>query len=311
MSIMTDVRGRTPEERAAHKEQIARLNAEAAENWGDPEWHRLMAAEITETIIEGFEFENLLELMTTVETTELNGRITVRDLRGLRAHWVARGGYIEASSMRRDSMELQADTIGFHVYEHADKLQTSFGETQSDLIDLGVQRLSAEVNLRLLRLFQAAIPSGSDYYSSGSGVDLTDIDSAIDEVIDESKDEMITIIGRRLMIGQIESAIGDGSSYRPETNEQYIRQGVLGYYRGARLVTLKNYKDDEDVSFFPGNELFVLGRDASKAGFWGDLKSKEWEDPNWYWHYVARRDFGAIVHRPERARRIVDTSLSA
>lgn len=302
--------GRTSEERAEIKERIERLNAEAAENWGDPTWHRMMAAAITEEIQLGFEFENLLDLLTTVETTDLNGRIVVKETRGLRAFWVSRGGYIEASNIRTQSMELRADTIGFHVFEHEDKLKTGFGETQNDLIDLGIQRLSAEVNLRVLRTFQAAIPDSSPYYASGAGVDLATVDAAINEVIDESLDDTITIIGRRTMIGQIADQIGDGSRFTPTTNEELLARGVLGNYKGARLVYLKNYKDDEDVPFFPANELFVLGRDASKAGFWGDLQNKDWSDPNWYWHYVARRDFGITVHRPERARRIVDTSIT-
>jgi hypothetical protein len=55
----------------------------------------------------------------------------------------------------------------------------------------------------------------------------------------------------------------------------------------------------------------VLGRDASKFAFWGGMLSKEWtEQDNWYWHYIARRDFGGVVHRPDRARRIVDTSIT-
>lgn len=310
MGSMSDTLGQTREAKAARKATIDRLNAEAAEHWGEPEWHRLLAAEIRETMQEGFEFENLLELMTTVETVGLNDRITVSELRGMRAHWVSRGGYIEASGLRRDTMELRADTIGFHVYEHRDKILTNFGESTMDLIELGTKRMLAEVNLRVLSLFQSRISSGSDQYISGSGVSLTDLDAAINEVIDETNDDMVTVIGRRTMIGQIVDELGDGSRFTPETNEAVRRTGVLGEYKGAKLVYLKNFRDDEDVPFFPANEMFVLGRDASKFGFWGPIFEKEWEDQNWYWHYVARRDFGGIVHRPERARRIVDTSIT-
>ena len=34
------------------------------------------------------------------------------------------------------------------------------------------------------------------------------------------------------------------------------------------------------------------------------------EQENWYWHYLARRDFGGVVHRPERLRRIVDNNTA-
>jgi hypothetical protein len=86
----------------------------------------------------------------------------------------------------------------------------------------------------------------------------------------------------------------------------------LGVYRGARIVTLKNYRDDADMPFFPANEMWVVGRDASKFAFFGGLLSKEYtEEDNWYWHYLARRDFGGVVYRPNRMRRIIDTSTPA
>lgn len=307
---LTDFQGRTPEERAELQAKADALTAEAAENWGDREWHEMMAVAIVESITYGFDTENMLDLLTTVQTVGLNDRITVEEVRGLKAFWTARGGYIEASSLNREVMELQADTIGFHVYEHADKLETNFGETAARLVELGTKRLTAEVNQYVLRTFQAAIAPGSDEYEAANGVDLDFLADAIDAVIDESNDEQVTIIGRRPALGAITKQLGDGSLFTPETNEEYRRRGVLGEYHGARLVYLRNHKDDMDVSFFPANELFVVGRDASKFGFWGGFKQKEWEDANWYWHYVARRDFGGLVHRPERLRRVVDTSIA-
>jgi hypothetical protein len=211
-------------------------------------------------------------------------------------------------------MEIPRDMIGFHVYEFEDKLRTNFAETQATLIDLGIQRMDAEVNLRCLRLFQAAIPSSSPFYISGAGLALPALNAAIREVADATLDQgEITIIGRRTMTDQIidELVNGNYAGFLPETNEQLLRLGVLGTYRGARVLTLRNFKDDEDVPFFPANELYVLGRDASKFAFWGGMLSKEWtEQDNWYWHYIARRDFGGVVHRPDRARRIVDTSIT-
>jgi hypothetical protein len=90
-----------------------------------------------------------------------------------------------------------------------------------------------------------------------------------------------------------------------------VNRGVLGTYRGANIVTLKNWKDDANNSFFPANELFVMSTDASKFAFFGGLMTREWnEEDNWYWHFIARRDFGGVVHRPERIRRIVDSSIA-
>lgn len=306
--------GAADADRKAAREAVDLLNKTAMERWDDPAWRREMAAEITETIYEGFQHENLISIMAEVENAPFDGRVFVKEVRGLRAFWVARGGFIEASHMRADVMELPRDTIGFHVSEFEDKLRTNFAETQATLVDLGIQRMDAEVNLRVLKLFQAAVGVGHDSYVSGSGLSLSALNTAIRGVKDASKDGAITIIGRATMTDQIVDLLtaGNYGGFLPETNEALLRRGVLGTYRGARIVTLRNDKDDEDKSFFPANEMYVVGRDASKFAFWGGLLSKEFvEQDNWYWHYLARRDFGGVIHRPDRLRRIVDTSITA
>lgn len=315
-SHIVDPFGRSDDERQALREKMDRVNADAAANWNNPEWRREMAADMTEVIYWGFDHENLISLMSNVENVPFDGRSFVKEVRGLRAFWVARGGHIEASTMKAEVMEIPRDTIGFHVSEFEDKLMTNFAETQGTLVDLGIQRMDAAVNQRALALFRAAIPGSSPYYVSGSGLSLTALNTAMREVRDESQSFDISIVGRATMTDQIiDELLGsgnNGSGFIPETNEALIQRGVLGTYRGAKIITLKNYRDDVDVSFFPANEMFVIARDASKMAFWGGLMSKEYvEEDNWYWHYLARRDFGGVVHRPERLRRIVDTSISA
>jgi hypothetical protein len=314
-STIVDPYGRSDAERTELREKLARVNEEARLNWDNDQWRREMAQEMTETIYWGFEHENLLSMFAEVENAPFDGRVLVKEVRGLRAFWVARGGYIEASTIHSEVIEVPRDTIGFHVYEFEDKLRTNFGETQATLVDLGTQRMDAEVNLRALRLFQAAVPSTSPYYISGAGLALSALNTALREVRDASLDPTVTIIGRATMTQQIVDRIMgtalNGAGFLPETNERLLQQGVLGVYRGARIITLKNYLDDVKHPFFPANELYVIGRDASKFAFWGGLLSKEFtEEDNWYWHYLARRDFGGVVHRPDRIRRIVDTSTA-
>lgn len=312
---VVDAYGRTDDERRELREKLAAVNREAAENWDNANWRREMAQELTQTIYEGFQHENILSQFAQVENLPFDGRAFVKEVRGLRAFWVARGGFIEASTMHAEVIEIPRDTIGFHVYEMEDKLRTNFGETQATLVDLGTQRMDAEVNLRALRLFQAAVPSSSSYYISGAGLSLSALNTAMREVRDTTLDGTVSIIGRATMTDQIIDEIvgaNSGAGFLPETNEQLLRQGVLGVYRGARIITLKNYLNDTGTAFFPANELYVVGRDAAKFAFWGGLLSKEYtEDDNWYWHYLARRDFGGVVHRADRIRRILDTSIAA
>ncbi len=312
---MTDRNGHSPEERKALREAIEAANREAFDNWTNDAWRKEMAAELTESIYMGFEHENLLSLLAEVENAGFNDRAFVKETRGLRAFWVARGGYIESSTIHSEVMEIPRDTVGFHVYEFEDKLMTNFAETQATLVDLGMQRLDAVVNQRVLSLFQAAIPSTSPYYITGSGVSLTALNTALRAVRDSSRQQQVTIVGRATMVDQIVDALTQTNTFAgflPNTNEELLRTGVLGTYRGARIVPLVNYLDENDTSFFPANEMFVVATDASKFAFWGGLMSKEFtEDDAWYWHYLARRDFGGVVHRPDRLRRIVDSGLSA
>jgi hypothetical protein len=300
---------RSAEEKDEFRQIALALSAEAKENWNDPMWQMLMGQAITDAVYVGFEHANLLDLLSIVERVPEDGRIFIKETKGLEAFWTARGGYIEISRLTAEVTELVRDTIGYHVYEFSDKLRNSFGETAQTLITLGEQRLDAEINVRVLRTFQAAIPStgtNSQYYISGAGLSLTALDQAINQVFDTTLEGTVNIIGQ--IVDKL--ATGNYAGFLPETNEDLLRRGVLGQYKGANIVTLKNFKDDMEVSFFPANEMYVVGRDASKFGFWGGMLSKEWEDHNWYWHHLARQDFGGGVFRPDRLRRIVDTSLA-
>lgn len=309
-----DMFGRSDEERAASKAVIDAANADARENWDDPAWRKDMAAQLTQAIYYGFEHETLLGMFGSVENAPFDGRVFIRETRGLRAYWVARGGYIEASTLHSEVMELPRDTIGFHVYEMEDKLRYNFAETQQTLVSLAQQRMDAQINKRVLALFQAAITNVSPYYSSGAGLNLTTLNSHIRAVRDESNDFNVTIVGRVTMTDQIIELLTGNSSnpgFIPETNERLLANGVMGVYRGAKIVTLTNYADDNKIPYFPANELYVIGNDAARFAFWGGLLSKEYiEEDNWYWHFLARREFGGVVHRPSRIRRIVDTSIT-
>ncbi len=306
----------TKEERAAYEERVKALTEEAKLNWKYDAYREEVAEVITQQITEGFEQENIVELLADVDFLSPTGRSYVSEAKGMRAFWIAPGGYIEESTVHEDRFEIKRDTLGIHVSEFEDKLEAEFGPTQANLIDMGIKRLSGEINLRVLRTFQEAVGPSSPYYTAANGLSLATLNAAIREVKDESNDDVV-IIGRRtitdkIIDGVVELNGGAYGAYLPETNEQLLKRGVMGEYRGANIVNLRNYKDDNDVPFFPANELWVVARDASKFAFWGGPKTKQFvENDNWFWHYLQRRDFGGIVWRPERLRRIIDTSITA
>lgn len=305
---LVDAFGRSFEERKEAQELMERANEEARDNWENTQWRAEFAAELTESILLGFEYETLIDRWIETERTDFNGRIFIREETGLKAFWMARGGYIEASELTAEVSELPRDMIGVHVWEFEDKFVNDFANSARQLRDLSVRRMDSEVNRRVLEVLQEAIPSSSPYYVSNAGVSKPALDNAIRSVRDASLEGNVTIVGRSTMVDQI----ADFDGYSDETKEEIRQKGVLGRYRGANIVTLKNYKDEEGDPYIPANEMWVLSRDTGKFAFYGGLKSKEFTElDNWYWHYLARRDAGVLVHHPERARRIIDTSQTA
>ena len=300
--------GNTLEERQSAQKLMEEVNEEARANWDNPQWRAEFAAELTESILLGFEYETVIDRVVETERTDFDGRIFVRETTGLKAFWMARGGYIEASELTSEVSEVPRDMIGVHVWEFEDKLVNNFAESAQALRDLSIKRMDAEVNRRLHVLLQEAVPTGSPYYVATPGLSKPALDAAIRAVRDTSESGEVAIIGRPTMVDQIM----DFDGYSDETKEEIRQKGVLGIYRGAPVVSLRNYKDEDNVPYYPGNELWVVGRDVGKFAFYGGLKSKEFmEQDNWYWHYLARRDSGVLIHHPERARRLVDSNLPA
>jgi hypothetical protein len=304
---LIDNYGRSKEDRAKSLELIEKVNAEAAANWQDPAWRRDMAAVLTQSILEGFTFETFYDQIVRTERVGFTDRVFLEEETGLEVFYTAKGGHIEASAMVSEVMTLPRDTLGFHVYEFEDHMEAGFAKTAAQLRSLAVRRLDAGVHKELRLLVEAAIDSGSPYYISGAGVSETALKQAVREVRDESETGVVTIMGRSAMVDQIT----DFTGYADEALEEIRKRGRLGVWRGASIVSIRNWKDQNGVSFAPANEMYVVADDSSMMALYGGIKTKEYvEDDNWYWHYIGRQDFGGVVHRPERIRRIVDTAIT-
>jgi hypothetical protein len=306
--MMVDAFGRSMDDKRKQRELFEAANKEAQQNWDDPKYRSEFAAELTESILLGFEYETLIDRWIETETTDFNGRIFVREATGLKAFWMARGGYIEATEMTSEISEVPRDMIGVHVWEFDDKFVNNFAESAQTLRDLCIQRMDAEINRRVHTVLAQAVPSSSPYYVATPGVSKAAVDNAIRQVQDATRSGEVVIVGRPSMVDQI----CDFDGFGWETLEEIRQKGVLGTYRGSSIVRLKNYKDEDGQPYIPANEMWVLSRDTGKFAFFGGLKAKEFEEQdNWYWHYIARRDVGVLVHHPERARLIVDSNQLA
>lgn len=311
--------GSTPEQVLQNKEMAAKLNEEARDNWDRPEWHRQVAQDIADSLDYGFTFNNVVPSYLRVETVGEFDRPMIRERRGLKVFYTARGGWIDETQLREDVWEVPRDTLGFHVSEMEDKLRANFADSIASIVNLAEQRLDAEVNRRIFTTMQAAVPFGSPSYVSVANLGATNgtgkavVDAALRAVKDAIRPNgegpaPVTIIGRAAMIDQL---LDFDFGFAPETNEQIRQTGRLGTYRGANLVTLINYADEDGASYVPANELWIFGGDVGRFYFYGPLLVKTWTENNVdYVHYRARKDIGGIVTHPEMARRIVDSNVT-
>lgn len=305
--------GASPEAVQAYAVAKAALTAMAKERWDDPEFHREVAADIQSEVDYGFTHESLFGNYFAVEQVGFEDRIILRERRGLKVFFTSRGGYIEESQLRDETWELPRDTFGFHVSEHLDKLMVNFGDTIEELVVKGTNRMEAEVYRRALSLMQAAIPSGSPYYTSAAGLTKATLDAELREVADAIQPDgtgpvPITIMGRAQMVDQI---LDFDFGFDPEAKAEIRLRGQLGVYRGANVVRLHNYQDEDGTAYVPANELWVFGGNVGRFALYGGSQVKAWDENTVdYRHYRARRDMGGLVHHPEQARRFIDTAIT-
>lgn len=299
--------------------QINKLREEAADQVRNPVWRAEQAAILAEDINEGFLSHNLVDLLTIVKRVGRNETLTFRSTKGLQAYHVSRGGYIEESVLTSDIDYIRKDQIGFHVVEHLDRLEVNFYESADAIVRLGTMRLDAEINRRVFKTFEAAVGIGDDNYFGVSGLSFGALNDALAYVEDQpvtsqgtlDKPIIVTRTGMNSKIRDLLTQNNSYGAYLPVTNEALTKRGVVGEYMGHYIVTLKNYLDENDLPFFPNNEIWVVGQDAAITGFFGAPRPHDYvsqgED---YWHYINRLDYGVSVIHPERIARIVDSTVN-
>lgn len=302
----------TPEEQKEYKELAEALNKQARDEWDNPEFHRQVAADLSQTLDWGFSQGAFFQNYFATEMLGEFDRSVVRNRRGMKAFWTARGGAINESYITTDIYEIQRDTIGFKVSEHEDRLRANFAESIADIAALGGERLVAEVHRRFFGLLQAAIPSNSPYYATTATLSSTVLNPLISAVKDSIRPDgvgpvPVSIVGRAAAVDQI----SDFDGFAPEAQEEIRKQGRLGVYRGCNIVALEHFVDEDNLPYIPAGELWITGANVGKFAKFGDLRTRTWDDPDTgYQFYKGSAAAGAIVARPEVARRVVISSIT-
>lgn len=301
------------------EKQIRALNEQAYEKIFDEGWRRELAQQLGTEMYQGFRNTNMAELVTTVKRYARNETASISSVRGLQAFHIARGGYIEESTIVEDTFYIDKLQIGIHMVEHIDRFETGFVKSADTIINLGAQRLDAEINRAVFRALQIAVPNTADNYSAVNGLGLAALSDAIAQV-EDAPDAVYgsgepVIVARATMIRQIRDALTNNfgfSAFTPETNEDLLRRGQVGSFMGTPIVRIANYRDEMNRPYFPANEVWIVGKDAATTGFFGTPRQHNYITPGEeYWHFINRVDYGVAVTNPTHLHRIVDSSIPA
>lgn len=300
-----------PPEMAVH---AAQLNEIARQEWGNPTWHREQAALIGESVDLGFNngLTGVFDGVLDTRTIGLTDTVRIKLRHGLEIFSVAEGSYVDESTLETDHFTLGRDTFGWHVVATEQDALADWAETFADLIRLARLKEGMEVVRRQYALLDAAIPSSSPYFVDASGgLTATIMGAAVTDVFDAPRkftsplatNSQIQIVGRAAAVDELTGMSGFTQS---ENSLDEIRAlGYLGTFKGAAVRRLSNFVDEDDNSFFPSDELWVISPGAGRFVLYGGTRPNGWVEPALRKvHTDTRRTVGGAVFQPQVVRRI-------
>jgi hypothetical protein len=153
----------------------------------------------------------------------------------------------------------------------------------------------------------AVDPKGRDIRTAAAGADVTqdELDAAIRQMV--AVNSGVTIFGSRYALQPIMELAGDNGS--DAMKDEFQRRGVMGFYRGARLVVL-----NDDYNEYYGSWTKINGQDIEKLIFLAaaqpgatllerDISALNWEEldvKKSQFSTGIRMDHGIFVHTPWR-----------
>ncbi len=231
---------------------------------------------ISEAIQEGLRHEEFLSACSDFEKTlSVDERLYVKETKGLRAFWAARGGYIEPSTLGENVMELPRATIGYHVVEHSTRIESDPRGPEDDrlaakIVPAAIKAVHKAVANRVVALLQASCPLGYP--------------SSVDRLA--SLAPMSESIAAR---GKTPVSVGwlNGPCHMREMAEQVWLDSMID----------RDDLSEDEAGSLPVDEVFLYAKEDFTSGQFGPLGTKEWDGDDWYWHVLGRIDFGAIITR--------------
>lgn len=151
-----------------------------------------------------------------------------------------------------------------------------------------------------------AINTPSNFTSLGTAVTATALEDAIDR-INQTTPGVKAVVGTRAAMTPITkfgAFWNDGVTPTywgvDSQLEEVVQKGMLGRYYGAPLVVLDQVYDNLETwsPLLPNDKILVLGENVGEFITYGDVKSKQYEDPRptppqWFLEFYQQ--FGMLI----------------
>lgn len=185
--------------------------------------------------------------------------------------------------------------------------------TVAQMVTMAAQAMVRHKFELVMGAIEAALPVGSQDLRGrsmrtqvvGSGdVTAPVLDAALRRL--DSVGGQITIFGSRYALWPIMALTGAASE---NLNEELMRRGTLGFYKGARLVEIKDEYNEFTQSFTKingvdlDNLIFISAGEPGAVYMERDLSGFDWEDfdpEKAYFRTGTRFDHGVTVWKPWR-----------
>jgi hypothetical protein len=221
------------------------------------------------------------------------------DLRGMRAYWQGKGGQILSDVLRYQRNFMPREEIVAAIDGHQDEFATNFWGSFDKLRNQANEKVSQAPVFRLVELIRAAISSGV-YYGTFAASTLTaaQIDSVLDQVV--ARNGRATILGSPMAIRYMANV---GLAYGPNVQEQILRTGFLGVYKGQQVAQVENFEDFAGNFVLPNNELWIVGGQAGRLTYYGDTARVQiLQLPSFMRRWETARDAGLMLYGSNRGR---------
>lgn len=293
--------------------QFKEIMAKYKDNLDDPKFRHAMANIVQEQL---FDVVSLYDLPGLIDKrTYAPNEVPNFFKRGkLRAYYLEQGSNVLKTQQTRTEFTVSTRPLTAAPSYNWDQFKAGRYGDLSEQSRLVANEFAGKKNKLFFDTITASIPSTSAYgnYKAHAGkLTKTVLDTAIDYVNQNTLNGVLCVIGLHKHMSSIID-FQDRSSYGIELwtdaqKAQFMRTGMIDFYRGAPIIALKQYIDGFGIPTIPDNEVLVLAKDPDtmtwlEHGPFDTIDGIDFLTRDWTINFLIR--IGMYVFEPSRNYRI-------